>query len=87
VPGMTSSASTAAWMPPAIARPAVVRSTSTGPRHLAPDAVDDVMDLLDDQSYAVSTGRHAEPEWSRALFDPRRDGDAFAWLGFTDDEA
>ena len=27
-------------------------------------------------------GRHAEPEWTRQVHDPRRDGDPFEWLGF-----
>jgi hypothetical protein len=27
-------------------------------------------------------GRHAEPEWSRQLFDSLRDEDPFDWLGF-----
>ena len=29
-------------------------------------------------------GRHAEPVWSRELFDPARDVDPFEWLGFRD---
>ncbi len=33
---------------------------------------------------AARTGRHAEPEWARGLFDPQRDDDPFEWLGFTD---
>jgi hypothetical protein len=33
----------------------------------------------------TSAGRHAESEWSRGLFDPRRDEDPFDWLGFTAD--
>jgi hypothetical protein len=27
-------------------------------------------------------GRHAEPEWSREMFDSLRDEDPFDWLGF-----
>jgi hypothetical protein len=80
---MTFSALSATWLPAAIARAAVVppARTSAGARHLAPEtpgpvriaAVEDV----------VRTGRHVEPEWSRALHDPARDEiDAFAWLGF-----
>jgi hypothetical protein len=34
-----------------------------------------------------SRGRHAEPEWSRELYDPHRDEDPLDWLGFTADEA
>jgi hypothetical protein len=29
-------------------------------------------------------GRHAEPEWSREMFDSQRDEDPFDWLGFAD---
>ena len=29
-------------------------------------------------------GRHAEPEWSRQMFDSLRDDDPFDWLGFAD---
>jgi hypothetical protein len=28
-------------------------------------------------------GRHAEPEWSREMFDATRDEDPFQWLGFS----
>jgi hypothetical protein len=85
---MTSSTSSAAWLPAAIARAAVVtarpaRAVPTRGRHRAsevPGLVQAVADTHDvDQS-----GRHAEDEWSRQLFDPTRDGvDAFDWLGFT----
>jgi hypothetical protein len=34
-----------------------------------------------------TTGRHAEPEWSRELFDGTRDEDPFEWLGFAPDLA
>jgi hypothetical protein len=31
------------------------------------------------------SGRHAEPEWSRELFDPERDEiDPLTWLGFAE---
>jgi len=54
-----------------------------GPRHCAPEWADDeerfdVAALLGD----ARPGRHAEPEWARELFDPRRDEDPFDWLGF-----
>jgi hypothetical protein len=81
---MSSSASPATWLPVAIARPPVAPS---GPRHLAPgteaehEAVFAALAEHDD----TPRGRHAEPAWSRELYDPRRDGDAFAWLGFSDD--
>ena len=29
-----------------------------------------------------SSGRHADAEWDRELYDPRFDEDPFAWLGF-----
>jgi hypothetical protein len=83
---MTSSASSASWLPAAIARAAVVtpapaRHIPTG-RHLAPD-VPGVIRIAAPEDLA-RTGRHAEPEWSRETFDPKRDEvDAFDWLGFT----
>ena len=80
------SSATATWLPAAIARAAVVSPTSTGPRHLAPGAQDDLVHAAFREFDEVSTGRHAEPEWSRELFDPRRDGDPFAWLGFGDED-
>jgi hypothetical protein len=49
------------------------------PRHRA---ADDVLRLATVQDMERS-GRHAEPEWSRPLFDPLRDEDLFDWLGFT----
>lgn len=84
---MTSSATAADWLPAAIARAAVVSPSLTGPRHLAPDAGDDELLLTALAETDVPPyGRHAEPEWSRDLFDPRRDGDPFAWLGFADED-
>jgi len=77
---MSSSAS-ATWLPAAIARVAAA-ATATGPRHLAPGADDDLLLGAFWNTDGISSGRHAEPEWSRELFDPRRDGDPFAWLGF-----
>jgi hypothetical protein len=55
---MTSSASSATWLPVAIARAENVAAERTGP------------------------GRHAEPEWSRDMYDATRDEDPFEWLGF-----
>ena len=80
---MTSSASSVAWLPAAIARAAVVPPSSpavrTRGRHTAPDAAGVVEIVAAEQ---VGAGRHAEPEWGRELFDPRRDEDPFDWLGF-----
>jgi hypothetical protein len=62
-----------------------VRMSSTAPatgRHRAPD-VPGTVDLLTSEQIATRVGRHAEPEWSREVFDPARDDvDAFDWLGF-----
>ena len=79
-----SSSAPATWLPAAIARVAAA-PTVTGPRHLAPGADDDLVLGAVREIDAISSGRHAEPEWSRELFDPRRDGDPFAWLGFDAD--
>jgi hypothetical protein len=82
--GMTSSASSATWLPAAIARAAVVSPSGTtrpGGRHLAPD-VPGMVRIAAPEDLSHS-GRHTEPEWSRSLHDPRRDEiDAFEWLGF-----
>ena len=80
---MTSTASTVRWLPAAIARAAVVHPgpSAARPRHLA-TAVDDAVMRIVTADVIARSGRHAEPEWSRALFDPRRDGDPFEWLGF-----
>ena len=81
---MTSTASSVRWLPAAIARAAVVppAPADARPRHLAPDADDTVMRAVT-ADVVTSSGRHAEPEWSREFFDPRRDDDPFEWLGFT----
>ncbi len=79
--GMRSSATTAGRRSAAIAR-ADDSPEPAGPRHLAPGPDDDVIDAALTERESITTGRHAEPEWSRELFDPRRDGDPFAWLGF-----
>jgi len=82
---MSSSASPVAWLPVALTRASAAAPAS--PRHLAPgteaehEAVFAALAEYDD----TPRGRHAEPAWSRELFDPRRDGDALAWLGFSDD--
>jgi hypothetical protein len=81
---MTSSASSATWLPAAIARDAVVHPTPTvrpGGRHLAPEVPGPVRIATPED--LTRAGRHAEPAWSRGLHDPRRDeADAFNWLGF-----
>ena len=69
-----------AWLPPGIARKAVV--PTAGPRHLAPEAESTAETAATE--VAAHVGRHAEPEWSRELFDPARDENPFDWLGFTD---
>ncbi len=87
LPGMTSFASSATWLPTAIVRAAVIKSppaqwVPTG-RHSAPDA-GAVMDDVATDCERDRRGRHAEPEWSREMFDALRDEDPFDWLGFTD---
>lgn len=81
--GMTSSASTAVWLPAALAAvytpsapaPAAVRA---GGRHAAPETPG-VLEIVAAQA---RPGRHLEPEWSREIFDGNRDEDPFEWLGF-----
>jgi hypothetical protein len=83
---MTSSASSAAWLPATIARAAVVsrppaQAVPTTGRHLAPELPG--MVRIASPEDLTRTGRHAETEWSRETFDPKRDEvDAFDWLGF-----
>jgi hypothetical protein len=83
---MSSTTSRAAWLPAALARAAVVntanlRTGPAGPRHLAPERPEE-MRIATPQDF-TRTGRHAEPDWSRPLHDPKRDDvDSFAWLGF-----
>ncbi|MFD2093629.1 hypothetical protein [Blastococcus deserti] len=84
---MTSSASSATWLPTAIVRAAVVtpppaRWVPTG-RHRAPDSVS-VMDAVATDLDLGRRGRHAEPEWGREMFDALRDEDPLDWLGFAD---
>jgi hypothetical protein len=85
---MTSSASSATWLPAAMARAAVVFAPappavpSTG-RHLAPEMPGQAPRIATPEDL-LRRGRHAEPAWARDLHDPRRDDvDAFDWLGFT----
>jgi len=84
---MTISASSASWLPAAIARAAIVRTTPArdvprAGRHSAPE-VPGIIRIAIPEDLA-RTGRHAEPEWSRDLHDPQRDEpDPLSWLGFT----
>ena len=81
---MTSSASSVGWLPVAIARAAVVTPSApavrAGGRHSAPETPGPVEIVAAEQA---GPGRHAEPEWSRDLFDATRDEDPFEWLGFS----
>ena len=80
---MTSSASSVAWLPAAVARAAVVNSATHAVRpgrHSAPEVPGHVEIVAPEQA---GPGRHAEPEWSREFFDPARDEDPFEWLGFS----
>jgi hypothetical protein len=81
---MSSSASSATWLPAALARAAVVppaESVREGGRHLAPE-VPGLMRIAAPEDL-TRAGRHTESEWTRELHDPRRDEiDAFEWLGF-----
>ena len=79
---MSSSASSATWLPAILVRHAVVPppAVRTG-RHLAPE-VPGVPRIAAPEDL-TRAGRHTESEWSRGLHDPRRDEiDAFEWLGF-----
>jgi hypothetical protein len=51
-----------------------------GARHRAPEDDDElrIAALAD----LERSGRHAEPEWARPLFDATTDQDPFDWLGF-----
>jgi hypothetical protein len=82
---MTSSAFPASWLPAAIVRAAVVTPPAAqwvpmSGRHSAPE-LEMVQVAASDQD-RVGGGRHAEPEWSREVFDVLRDEDPFDWLGF-----
>jgi hypothetical protein len=84
---MTSSASSANWLPAAIARAAVVtaprtQAVPTTGRHLAPERPGAAPRIATPDDL-MRRGRHAEPEWSRVLHDPKRDDvDPLSWLGF-----
>lgn len=84
---MTSStrvASPVSWLSAALGRLPVVAvrpRSATGPRHLAPATPGEVTIATPDD--LLRAGRHLEPEWSRATFDPVRDTDPFDWLGFS----
>ena len=55
---------------------------TTGGRHRAPE-VPGAVEYLTSEQIAAGPGRHAEPEYSRQVFDATRgDIDAFDWLGF-----
>ena len=80
---MTSSASSATWLPVAIARAAVFPPSAPagrgGARHSAPETSGAVEIVAAERT---GPGRHAEPEWSRDMYDATRDEDPFEWLGF-----
>ena len=77
---MSSSASSATWLPGPLARRAL-QSPATGGRHLAPE-VPGLMRIAAPEDF-TRAGRHTESEWGRELHDPRRDEvDALEWLGF-----
>jgi hypothetical protein len=86
IPGMTSFASPTGWLPAALSRVPAPRRPAppvrAHGRHAAPEspatapAIATASDLL-------RSGRHAEPAWTRAQFDPARDEvDPLDWLGF-----
>jgi hypothetical protein len=80
---MSSPASSAIWLPLAVARAAVVDAPRRVPavgRHAAPE-VPGLVEIV--AAERLRPGRHAEGEWSREVFDPQRDDDALEWLGFT----
>jgi hypothetical protein len=80
---MTSSATSATWLPAAIARPAVLTPAPvpSGGRHPAPETPGPVRIAAPED--LTHGGRHTESQWSRLMHDPRRDEvDAFEWLGF-----
>jgi hypothetical protein len=79
--------STASWLPAALARRAVVtrppaQTVPTTGRHLATEVPGAVRIAAPED--LLRTGRHAETEWSREIFDPARDEvGALGWLGFS----
>jgi hypothetical protein len=79
---MTSSAFPAFRLPAALSRASGTQSAEA-PRHLAPQAEDAMLRVVEAGPELARAGRHAEPEWSRLAFDPTRDEDPFDWLGFS----
>ena len=87
-----TSASSATWLPMAIARAAVVTplphavpAGRAGGRHSAPEFAK-VLEVVASEFDVDRHGRHAEPEWARELFDSLRDDDPLDRLGFAADE-
>jgi hypothetical protein len=82
---MSSSVSSATWLPTVLARVAVgtpAPTVGSGGRHLAPE-VPGLVRIAAPEDLTRS-GRHVESEWGRDLHDPRRDEvDALDWLGFS----
>ena len=88
---MTSSASSATWVPAVIARVAVVTPlpqalpvAPTGGRHNGPEFAQ-VLEIVASEFDLERRGQHAEPRWSREVYDSARDEDPFDWLGFVAD--
>ena len=83
IQSMTSFAIPATWLPAAIARAAVLTpptpAARAGGRHSAPETSGPLEIVAVEQT---GPGRHAEPQWSRGMFDAARDEDPFEWLGF-----
>ena len=84
---MSSSASSATWLPAVLGRPAALTPAPApvpGGRHLAPE-IPGLVRIAAPEDLSCS-GRHGESEWSRELHDPLRDEvDALDWLGFSGD--
>lgn len=79
-------ASPAGWLPAAFVRIPTARRPTTPARSRGrhhgvefPGMAESVATEVD----LARTGRHAEPDWARQLFDPARDDmDTLDWLGF-----
>ena len=81
---MSSSVSPVGWLPAALVRIPAARRPALPMhphgRHAAPESA---IEALATEADLVRSGRHAEPAWARALFDPARDEvDPLDWLGF-----
>ena len=74
---MTSLPLPASWLAAALARAFVVPRPAGDTEPGAPGPLG-----IAARAQAVPGG-HAEPAWSRELFDPSRDEDPFEWLGFS----